>query len=550
MGVTLTKELVRVDQVVGEAKTQTIVEGTLTVPNGKPDIERIISVDAILNTDSLETNILDAHIGKVIVEGNINVNVMYVGRVAQQTQPVHFFEDDVKFSFFVKIPGITKDMDVRVRARIEHIQFDFDPNNPREMKVRIIVQFIVKVTQRVEIEIVIDATGPADLQVLRRTLRIEDVIGEARAQNIVKSDLTVPDVKPAIEEIIKVDGRVVDSETQMKIIDNKIIIEGVLEVGILYVADVPEGQLQQPVHFFEGRIPFTQFVEIPGAREGMSKLVRVEVEHIRGRRKDDRTVGIDAILKIRAKVFETKVLQVIIDVFSPSEELEVIKRHLRVDQVIGHDENEIVVKDTLDVPTPKPDIEQIYRVNCRAVVREARIIDGKVIVEGDLIIEVLYVADVPEGQPQQPLHFVERRVEFTTFVEIPGATDDMMLDFEVLVEHCSASVVPNNPRRFDVRAVLALIAKVTETVELDIVVDVIEPEEEEEEEEEEKKEEKKEEKGEQKPSMTIYIVQRGDTLWKIAKRYNVTIDSIVRANNIANPDSIVPGQQLVIPRNM
>ncbi|NLC63129.1 MAG: DUF3794 domain-containing protein, partial [Thermoanaerobacterales bacterium] len=139
MGVTLTKEIVKVDQVVGEAKTQAIVEGTLTVPNGKPDIERIISVDAVLNTDSIETNILDAHIGKVIVEGDINVNVMYVGSVEQQTQPVHFFEDDVNFSFFVKIPGIKKDMDVRVRAKIEHIQFDFDPNNPREMRVRIIV---------------------------------------------------------------------------------------------------------------------------------------------------------------------------------------------------------------------------------------------------------------------------------------------------------------------------------------------------------------------------------------------------------------------------
>jgi spore coat assembly protein SafA len=45
----------------------------------------------------------------------------------------------------------------------------------------------------------------------------------------------------------------------------------------------------------------------------------------------------------------------------------------------------------------------------------------------------------------------------------------------------------------------------------------------------------------------IYIVQRGDTLWKIAKRYNTTIDAIVRANNIKNPDLIVPGQKLIIP---
>lgn len=542
MGVILTKELVRVDQVVGEDRAQAVVEGTIMLPEGKPDIERVISADAQLDTESLETDILDAKIGKVIVEGNIDVNIMYVGDVPSGAQPVHFVEGQVDFSFFVKIPGVRKNMDVRVKAKIEHVQYSFDPNRPREVKVRIIVMFFVKVTRRIEIEIVIDATGPADLQILRKTLRIEDVIGEAMAQNIVKSDASVPTEKPDIEEIIKVEATA--KETETKIIDNKIIIEGVLEVGILYVAVAPEGEPRQPVHFMEAEIPFTQFVEIPGAREGMSKFVRVEVEHVKGRRKDARTVTIEAILKVKAKIFETRIMEVIIDIFSPSEKLEVEKTRLRLDQVIGEDENEIVIKDVLEVPPQKPPIEQIYRTNCKAKVTEARIIDDKVIVEGVLTLETLYVAEVAPGLPQQPLHFVEHEVDFTTFVEIPGAKEDMMLDFDVIVEHCSSSMVPNDPRRFEVRAVLGLFAKVTEMIQIDIVVNVIEPEEEEKE-EEKKPEEKK--KPEQKPSMTIYIVQRGDTLWAIAKRYNVTIEAIVSTNNIVNPDNIMPGQQLVIP---
>jgi spore coat assembly protein SafA len=131
-------------------------------------------------------------------------------------------------------------------------------------------------------------------------------------------------------------------------------------------------------------------------------------------------------------------------------------------------------------------------------------------------------------------------------VEIPGAKENMTLDFDVNVEHVSSKVDPNDPRRFEVRAVLGLRAKVTQMVQIEVVVNVVEPEEEEKEEEKKEKEKKEEEK----PSMTIYIVQRGDTLWNIAKRYNVTVDSIVKANNIANPDSIMPGQQLIIPRRM
>lgn len=47
----------------------------------------------------------------------------------------------------------------------------------------------------------------------------------------------------------------------------------------------------------------------------------------------------------------------------------------------------------------------------------------------------------------------------------------------------------------------------------------------------------------------IYIVKRGDTLWSIARTYNVTVNQIVNINNIRNPNLIYIGQRLVIPTN-
>ena len=44
-----------------------------------------------------------------------------------------------------------------------------------------------------------------------------------------------------------------------------------------------------------------------------------------------------------------------------------------------------------------------------------------------------------------------------------------------------------------------------------------------------------------------YTVQSGDTLASIADRFNVSVDDIVSANNITNPDIISIGQQFVIP---
>ena len=52
--------------------------------------------------------------------------------------------------------------------------------------------------------------------------------------------------------------------------------------------------------------------------------------------------------------------------------------------------------------------------------------------------------------------------------------------------------------------------------------------------------------GRRKVSKKTYIVVKGDTLSKIAKRYNTTVDNLVRANNIKNKNIIHVGQELVI----
>lgn len=44
-----------------------------------------------------------------------------------------------------------------------------------------------------------------------------------------------------------------------------------------------------------------------------------------------------------------------------------------------------------------------------------------------------------------------------------------------------------------------------------------------------------------------YTVKRGDTLWKIANRYGITVNEIVQLNNIQNPNLIYVGQHLRIP---
>lgn len=48
---------------------------------------------------------------------------------------------------------------------------------------------------------------------------------------------------------------------------------------------------------------------------------------------------------------------------------------------------------------------------------------------------------------------------------------------------------------------------------------------------------------------TYYTIKKGDTLWGISRRYGVSVQNIINWNNIKNPNLIYPGQRLILYGN-
>ncbi len=47
---------------------------------------------------------------------------------------------------------------------------------------------------------------------------------------------------------------------------------------------------------------------------------------------------------------------------------------------------------------------------------------------------------------------------------------------------------------------------------------------------------------------TVHTVKDGETLYSIARLYQVPVDAIAKVNGIKNPDVLKVGQQLIIPQ--
>ncbi len=53
-----------------------------------------------------------------------------------------------------------------------------------------------------------------------------------------------------------------------------------------------------------------------------------------------------------------------------------------------------------------------------------------------------------------------------------------------------------------------------------------------------------------KDTTTSYTVKSGDTLWAISRAYDVSVDQLVKLNNISNPDLIYVGEELKITKSV
>jgi len=51
----------------------------------------------------------------------------------------------------------------------------------------------------------------------------------------------------------------------------------------------------------------------------------------------------------------------------------------------------------------------------------------------------------------------------------------------------------------------------------------------------------------EKPEPQIYVVQKGDTVYKIAKKFGLDWRELAGYNHLGNPDLIYPGERLFIP---
>lgn len=515
MAIELVKENLDYEQLLGENTANTVVKEEYIIPDTKPDVIKILMVDAKPSITNMEV-MQD----KVYLEGQVEFDVLYLGKAEERTEAFGVSYSS-KFTNYVELEGAEYKMLPEADCFIEHM--NCTAANERKIAVEGIIELKAKVYKQCDLEIVKDVSGLSEVQFLKNPTAVDKAIGSTSLDLIAKSHIQIPMDKPQIENILKCDVNI--HRKQVKLLENKIIVEAFADISCLY-----KGVDTREVINVSDDVLFTQEAELEGITPDMSVNADFKVDALEYNIKEDdlgenRSLYIEALVKVDVKVADKVDIDVIEDAYSPEISLKIEKKDYELSLMHGQSTVENIIKENIDFKEGEAYPANIVFCTGKISITDKKIIEDKVVVDGIINVNVLYKT----ADEEKYLGAINEDIPFSASIDIQGSKIEMSAIVKAFLESIEASIEANT---IAIKAIISVYCRVNYNTHKNFLVDVV-PEE--------------GEKPKKKASVTIYSAQCGDTLWKIAKRYNTTIDSIVKINGIENPEYILPGQKFIIP---
>lgn len=507
MSIKTSKENICVNQIIGQKEEIIRVEGDEIVPDIKPDVLSIVS-----STGTVCIYKKEIQDGKVRFDGSIYIYTIYMAD--DETSSIRSINSSLDFSKTIEVSNITQDMQLEDYCQIQSI--DCKILNGRKINLEVSMKMQVKVYSNNNVEIINDIAEINDIQKLEKSYTINSLLGSGSTKVIAKDTVNI-NQEDNLSEIIKVKVDIKNKET--KISYNKILAKADNVVNILYLTE------DNRIGTVSAVIPVMGFIDMQNINEQNLCDVSYELRNIaiKPNNVDEHSIYIESEIEITGLVYENKEMRIIQDLYSPSTELECKQKKIKVMQ------NKRSIKQICNIRKQEMIQEigknKIYDVDVRPVIINTQTINGRVSYEGELNLRILF-ANENNTQLQrkdivEPFTFNIADEQVTVNTSIETYMEVKMQDFIVMPDES-----------IDMKIDLEFNLSISNTEDLNIIDEI----------------NNVENRNREKYSIVIYYIRKGDTLWKIAKRFGSTMDDIIRVNKIENPDVILPGQQLFIPR--
>lgn len=515
------KESVRYEQLLKEDSTNHILKGEYLLRDSQyPDMKEVLGVEAKSVITGKE--ILG---DKVMVEGEVEYVVFYVSKDEENIEidanEIHAVTFNDKFANYLDINNDEHNVICNVECDIEHIEVSW--MNERKVSISGILLLKWEVYKDDEFEYVKDIEGKEDIQIQKLEEKISTLKGEKDIELLGKAMLKASIDKKEIGEIIKTSFTI--HKKEVKSVEGKIYIGCYCKINILYKA-----KNANELYVLEDDIYLSKEEEVVNASNDSIIDINLKVENKQySINLDDvgenRIIDIELIIKGKVKLYSKENIEVVKDSYSPTLNIELEKSNKNLSLVHSVLNSEIVIKDNIEIENNDNRIDEIVLSTGQVLIKEKVIEDEKVKIEGEIKTYIIYKL-AGEGNRYG---FLKGENPFSTTVDIRGLKKDMDVIIKSSLESIDTNIEVNS---ISVKSTINLFIKVYEKISKEFIKNIIEGE---------------EEVKEKNASIIIYSIDKGDTLWKLAKKYNTTVCELERLNDIEDSNEITPGKMLMIP---
>lgn len=301
------------------------------------------------------------------------------------------------------------------------------------------------------------------MELLKRNIHMNQVKCSSMIQLTLDDDFNVPDMKPDVERIVKEQGSV--SITEVVPMNGRFQVKGKLIFNLLYISEDRE----RPVHHITGEVPFEEVVNMDEVCGEEAIAVKWELEDMTASLINSRKLNVRAILVLHFRAEAAYEEETAIGI-EGGEGLQSKNKIVHITNAPIVKKDTLRVKDEVNLPLGKPNIEDLLYTNLELRNMEVRLLGDKLSVKGDLEIFLLYTG---EGQENQ-LDYWEAVVPVSSLLECSGCREDMVGDVGISILSQDIAIKPDEDgeqRILDIEAVLELDIKLYEEEEIELLED-------------------------------------------------------------------------------
>lgn len=472
------------------------VNGDIIVPDIKPDIVNIINTNATAYIYKEEvTN------GRIRVDGNIDTYVVYLADNGE-TRSV---QTTLSFAESIEDTNIVETAFSKQKVYLENIEAKV--LNERKISIKSSLKIKSEVFEKSEIEINDDFEEIQNVEKLKETLNIKSIIGINKVKTSIKENISV-DSSLEVAEILKTDIEICNLEN--KISYNKVLAKADAKIKIVFLAE--DGR----IGVANANIPVMSFIDIEKVTDKNECNVEYNIRNMlfKANAKEAHSVSCQVDFEVSCEAYETRTVDVIQDMYGIKNAIDFTKKDVEV-QINSIAKSE---KINLNERILVEDILNIYDVSVRSKVVNVSKSGNFQNYECELNLDFYYEADNRNG-------LNVKRVTIPFITKFEGEAED--IEVEILRKQFTVSSE-------NVDCEIEILSKQSNTnlKRISIIENVI----------------SKELEEDNDYKMFMYFVKQGDTIWKIAKKFKVSMCDIIKLNNIENPDRINIGDRLYIMR--